>query len=104
MSGVRNLPLIRAATIATIVSGASITNTGIYAPILIGYQVLAGLAWGAGIQVPMIATQGTSKELDLAFETAILLFFQIVGGAFLVGGQTPSTDSVFRLMGLLTYA
>lgn len=99
MSGVRNLPLIIAVTIATIVSGASITKTGIYAPILvasaaiatvaagliytldigtgsgkwIGYQVLAGLAWGAGIQVPMIATQGTSKELDLASKTAILL-------------------------------
>ncbi|RYC79329.1 hypothetical protein BFJ63_vAg17791 [Fusarium oxysporum f. sp. narcissi] len=99
MSGVRNLPLIIAVTIATIVSGASITNTGIYAPILvgsaaiatiaagliytldvgtgsgkwIGYQVLAGVAWGAGIQVPMIATQGTSKELDLAPKTAILL-------------------------------
>jgi MFS family permease len=99
MSGVRNLPFIIAVTIATMVSGASITNTGIYAPILvtsaaiatvaagliytldigtssskwIGYQVLAGLAWGAGIQVPMIGTQGTSREFDLASKTAILL-------------------------------
>ncbi|KAM5350085.1 hypothetical protein ACJ41O_006590 [Fusarium nematophilum] len=99
MSGVRNLPFIIAVTIATIVSGASITNTGIYAPILvasaaiatvaagliytldigtgsgkwIGYQVLAGLAWGAGLQVPMIGTQGTSRESDLASNTAILL-------------------------------
>jgi predicted MFS family arabinose efflux permease len=99
MSGVRNLPFVIAVTIATIVSGASITNTGIYAPILvasaaiatvaagliytldigtgsgkwIGYQVLAGLAWGAGLQVPMIGTQGTSRELDLASKTAILL-------------------------------
>ncbi|KAJ4228257.1 hypothetical protein NW757_014155 [Fusarium falciforme] len=111
MSGVRNLPFIIAVTIATIVSGASITKTGIYAPILvasaaiatvaggliytldigtgsgkwIGYQVLGGLAWGAGLQVPMIGTQGTSRELDLASKTAILLFFQIVGGAFLIG-------------------
>ncbi|KAH7114718.1 major facilitator superfamily domain-containing protein [Dactylonectria estremocensis] len=125
MSGVRNLPLIIAATIATIVSGASITNTGIYAPILvgsaaiatvaagliytldigtgsgkwIGYQVLAGLAWGAGIQVPMIATQGTSKELDLASETAILLFFQIVGGAFLVAAaQTSFLQTMLKEM------
>ncbi|KAH7196249.1 major facilitator superfamily domain-containing protein [Fusarium oxysporum f. sp. albedinis] len=116
MSGVRNLPLIIAVTIATIVSGASITNTGIYAPILvgsaaiatvaagliytldvgtgsgkwIGYQVLAGVAWGAGIQVPMIATQGTSKELDLAPKTAILLFFQTVGGAFLIAAAQTS--------------
>ncbi|KAH7177126.1 major facilitator superfamily domain-containing protein [Dactylonectria macrodidyma] len=125
MSGVRNLPLIIAATIATIVSGASITNTGIYAPILVGsaavatvaagliytldigtgsgkwisYQVLAGLAWGAGIQVPMIATQGTSKELDLASETAILLFFQIVGSAFFVAAaQTSFLQTMLKEM------
>jgi len=127
-SGVRNLPLIIAVTIATVASGASITMTGIYTPILvgsaavatvaagliytfnvgtgsdkwIGYQVLAGLAWGAGFQVPMIAVQGRSDEADLAPATAILLckftvnlawhnyklthivVFQTVGGAFLV--------------------
>ncbi|KAH6949721.1 major facilitator superfamily domain-containing protein [Ilyonectria sp. MPI-CAGE-AT-0026] len=125
MSGVRNLPLIIAVTIATIVSGASITKTGIYAPILvasaaiatvaagliytldigtgsgkwIGYQVLAGLAWGAGIQVPMIATQGTSKELDLASKTAILLFFQTVGCAFLIAAaQTSFLQTMLKEM------
>ncbi|KAM0077249.1 hypothetical protein ACKRZS_010553, partial [Fusarium odoratissimum] len=125
MSGVRNLPLIIAVTIATIMSGASITNTGICAPILvgsaaiatvaagliytldigsgsgkwIGYQVLAGLAWGAGIQVPMIATQGTSKELDLASKTAILLFFQTVGGAFLIAAaQTSFLQTMLKEM------
>ncbi|KAK1997844.1 major facilitator superfamily transporter [Colletotrichum falcatum] len=130
MSGVRNLPLIIAVTIATIVSGVSISATGIYTPILvgsaaiatisagllytldigtgsdkwIGYQVLAGLAWGAGFQVPIIAVQGTVSPDDLASSTAILLckfiapsdeswtmitnshspVFQTVGGAFFV--------------------
>ncbi|GJC79011.1 putative efflux pump gsfJ [Colletotrichum liriopes] len=109
-SGVRNLPLIIAVTIATIASGISISITGIYTPILvvsaavaaigagllytldigtgsdkwIGYQVLAGLAWGAGFQVPIIAIQGTVSEDDLASATAVLLFFQTVGGAFYV--------------------
>ncbi|KAK1989231.1 major facilitator superfamily transporter [Colletotrichum cereale] len=109
-SGVRNLPLIIAVTIATIASGISISITGIYTPILvvsaavatvgagllytldigtgsgkwIGYQVLAGLAWGAGFQVPIIAIQGTVSENDLASATAVLLFFQTVGGAFYV--------------------
>ncbi|KZL83270.1 major facilitator superfamily transporter [Colletotrichum incanum] len=109
-SGVRNLPLIIAVTIATIASGVSISVTGIYTPILvvsaaiatvgagliytldigtgsdkwIGYQVLAGLAWGAGFQVPIIAIQGTVSEGDLASATAVLLFFQTVGGAFYV--------------------
>lgn len=98
-SGVRNLPLIIAVTIATVSSGASITMTGIYTPIMvgsaavatiaagliytfdigtgsgkwIGYQILAGFAWGAGFQVPMIAVQGRSEESDLAAATAILL-------------------------------
>ncbi|KAM5360084.1 hypothetical protein ACJZ2D_013995 [Fusarium nematophilum] len=125
MSGVRNLPFIIAVTIATIVSGASITNTGIYAPILvasaaiatvaagliytldigtgsgkwIGYQVLAGLAWGAGLQVPMIGTQGTSRESDLASNTAILLFFQTVGGAFLIAvAQTSFLQTMLKQM------
>ncbi|PNP74622.1 hypothetical protein FNYG_11958 [Fusarium nygamai] len=125
MSGVRNLPFIIAVTIATIVSGASITNTGIYAPILvasaaiatvaagliytfdigtgsgkwIGYQVLAGLAWGAGFQVPMIGTQGTSRELDLASKTAILLFFQTIGGAFLIAvAQTSFLQTMLKQM------
>ncbi|KAK2010850.1 major facilitator superfamily transporter [Colletotrichum eremochloae] len=109
-SGVRNLPLIIAVTIATIVSGVSISATGIYTPILvgsaviatvgagllytldigtgsdkwIGYQILAGLGWGAGFQIPIIAVQGTVSANDLASATAVLLFFQTVGGAFFV--------------------
>ncbi|KAM0274348.1 hypothetical protein ACHAQH_007943 [Verticillium albo-atrum] len=111
-SGVRNLPLIIGVTIATISSGISITVWGHYTPILvvsaavatvaagliytldigsgsgewIGFQALAGLAWGASFQVPMIAVQGTSTPDDLASKTAILLFFQIIGGAFYVAG------------------
>ncbi|KAM0326759.1 hypothetical protein ACHAQA_006633 [Verticillium albo-atrum] len=111
-SGVRNLPLIIGVTIATVSSGISITMWGHYTPILvvsaavatvaagliytldigsgsgewIGFQALAGLAWGASFQVPMIAVQGTSTPDDLASKTAILLFFQIIGGAFYVAG------------------
>ncbi|KAL2104633.1 hypothetical protein VUR80DRAFT_9997 [Thermomyces stellatus] len=107
-SGVRNLPLIIAVTIATIVSGGLITATGVYAPILvggaavatiasgllytldidtstgkwIGYQILAGAGYGISFQVPMIATQGTVAPADLAPSTATVMFFQTVGGAF----------------------
>jgi len=109
-SGVRNLPLIIAVTIATIASGGFIAATGIYTPVLvggaavstiaagliytldvgtgsgkwIGYQVLAGLGWGFSFQTPMIAVQGTVDPSDLASATAILMFFQTVGGAFYV--------------------
>jgi MFS transporter, DHA2 family, glioxin efflux transporter len=109
-SGVRNLPLIIAVTIATIASGGYIATTGIYTPVLvggaavatvaagllytldigtssgkwIGYQILAGLGWGFSFQTPMIAVQGTVDASDLASATAILMFFQTVGGAFYV--------------------
>ena len=98
-SGVRNLPLIIAFTIATIGSGGSISKTGIATPILpvgsaiatiaagllytldigtgagkwIGYQILAGFGYGLSFQVPIIVSQGTADPSDLASVTAIIL-------------------------------
>ncbi|KAK3326634.1 major facilitator superfamily-domain-containing protein [Apodospora peruviana] len=109
-SGVRNLPLILAVTIATIASGGAVSQTGVAAPISvvaaavatvaagllytldigtgsgkwIGYQILAGFAWGAGFQIPIIIGQATAAPEDLSSVTAIILFFQTVGGAFFV--------------------
>ncbi|KAK2594521.1 hypothetical protein QQS21_007802 [Conoideocrella luteorostrata] len=113
MSGVRNLPFIIAVTIATILSGAFVSATGRYQPMLvgggvvatigagllymldvdsstgawIGYQIVAGAGWGAGFQIPMIAVQGSVPPVDLASATGMLLFFQCIGGAFLVSGS-----------------
>lgn len=98
-SGIRNIPLIIAVSIATIAVSFSVTMTGVYAPIMpvssavatvaaglmytfdiatpaakwIGYQILAGFAWGASSQIPMIAVQGSSDAADMAPRTAILL-------------------------------
>ncbi|CAH0058564.1 unnamed protein product [Clonostachys solani] len=113
MSGVRNLPMIIAVTISTIASGALVSATGYYQPLLIaggvmatvgsgllylldinsstgqwiGYQILAGAGWGLAFQIPMIAVQGTVDPKDLASATGMLLFFQGLGGAFLVSGS-----------------
>ncbi|KAI4197919.1 MAG: hypothetical protein LQ350_005622 [Teloschistes chrysophthalmus] len=110
MSGVRNLPLILAVTISMLSSGAYISITGIAAPIMavgtaigvvsvgllytldigssagkwIGYQVIGGVGWGIASQIPIITVQATAPAADLAEVTAILLFFQTVGGAFMV--------------------
>ncbi|KAG7289157.1 hypothetical protein NEMBOFW57_005520 [Staphylotrichum longicolle] len=109
-SGVRNLPLILSVTVATIVAGAGISATGIAAPVAvvsaalatiaagllytldigtssgkwIGYQILGGFAWGAAFQVPIVIGQATAKPDDISSTTAIILFFQTVGGAFWV--------------------
>ena len=98
-SGVRNLPLIIAFSIATIISGGIISKTGIATPLLpvgsviatiaagllytleigtksgkwIGYQILAGAGYGLAFQVPIIMCQGTSDASDLASVTAIIL-------------------------------
>lgn len=99
MSGVRNLPFIIAVTISTISSGAFVSITGRYQPMLIGggvvatigagllymldvdsstgewigYQIVAGLGWGCAFQIPMIAVQGSVPPEDLASATGMLL-------------------------------
>ncbi|KAL2257810.1 hypothetical protein VTK26DRAFT_9135 [Humicola hyalothermophila] len=107
-SGVRNLPLILTVTVALIASGATVSATGIAAPIMvfgaavaaiasgllytldigtsagkwIGYQILGGFAWGSTFQVPLIIVQSTSAPEDISSVTAIILFFQTASGAF----------------------
>lgn len=98
-SGVRNLPLIIAFSVGAVVSGGAISKTGVAAPILtvsavistvaagllytldigtgsgkwIGYQILLGLGFGVGFQVPIIIVQANAKPTDLASTTAIIL-------------------------------
>ncbi|THC97568.1 hypothetical protein EYZ11_002923 [Aspergillus tanneri] len=67
MSGVRNLPLI-------------LTGEGKR----IGYQIIGEVGWGIVSQIPVITVQATAPSVDLPEVTAILLFFQTVGGAFMV--------------------
>lgn len=98
-SGVRNLPLIIAVTFGTIGSGIFISATGWFQPMLIGgamiamigsgllytlgidtstgkwigYQIIAGVGFGLGFQVPMIVAQGTSEAADLSAVTGLVL-------------------------------
>ena len=120
MSGVRNLPLILAVTISMLVSGAYISIYGIAAPISvigtalglvctgllytldigtaegkwIGYQIIGGVGWGIASQIPIITVQATAPAADLAEVTAILLFFQTVGGAFMVSAAQAALVNV----------
>ncbi|KAL2039379.1 hypothetical protein N7G274_008047 [Stereocaulon virgatum] len=118
-SGIRNLPLILALSIFTILSGGLITAYGIYVPFLlagsalatigaglmytldigspsshwISYQVLAGIGIGLSLQVPIIANQAFVSMSEISSITAITLFFQTIGGAFFVSaGQTAFTN------------
>jgi MFS transporter, DHA2 family, glioxin efflux transporter len=98
-SGVRNLPLILAITLATVCSGVGITVTGRPMPFMIvagamsaigvgllytlaigsssakwiGYQVLAGLGLGLGFQVPVSAVQATLPQIDIPSGSAMII-------------------------------
>ncbi|KAK0619729.1 major facilitator superfamily domain-containing protein [Immersiella caudata] len=115
-SGIRNLPMIIAVTLGTMVSGVFIAKTGIATPIMvvgsaiatiavgllytldigtssakwISYQILAGLFYGVAFQVPVIVTQSSADPQDMSSVTAIILFFQTLGGAILVSAAQSS--------------
>ncbi|KAK8192777.1 DNA repair protein RAD50 [Phyllosticta capitalensis] len=109
-SGVRNLALIISITLFIIASGGFITVTGQFAILFpfgavlatvgsgllytlgqesspgewIGYQIVAGVGIGACFQAPIMAAQALSPPEDMSSTTAQLLFFQTMGGAFMV--------------------
>lgn len=98
-SGIRNLPLVLAVSIFTILSGALITMFGYFMPFLvggaalttigsgllftmdsgsnpaqwIGYQALAGIGIGLSIQVPIICAQAVVAPSDISSATAMIL-------------------------------
>ncbi|KAF1937568.1 MFS general substrate transporter [Clathrospora elynae] len=120
MSGVRNLPLILAVSLSMLASGAYITITGISAPLTvagtalamscvgllytlevdstsgkwIGCQVIGGVGWGVASQIPIITVQATAPAADLAEVTAIVLFLQTIGGAFMVSAAQAAFVNV----------
>lgn len=98
-SGIRNLALVIAVSICTILSGGLISAFGHFVPLLIaggvfitigsgliftlglnstssmwiGYQILAGIGIGLCIQVPIITAQATVEPDDISIVTAMTL-------------------------------
>jgi MFS transporter, DHA2 family, glioxin efflux transporter len=124
-SGIRNLPLVIAASLMTIVSGGLITVYGHFTPLMllssvlatigcglvytlnidsspgawIGYQALAGIGVGLGLQIPIIANQASVGMSDLSAVSAVTLFFQTIGGSFFVSaGQTAFANKLVALL------
>ena len=109
-SGIDNLPLVFGASIFSVVSGIAITITGHYVPLMvlgsvissvgcglvytlninspsshwIGYQALCGIGLGLVFQIPVIVNQSVVKPSDLSSISAMTLFFQTIGGAFMI--------------------
>lgn len=114
-SGIDLLPILLGVVVFSITSGGLITTLGFYGPFLvgstvifavgcgllttfttssssgkwIGYQVLAGAGQGAGFQIPMTAMQTVLAHEDIPFGSAIIMFFQTLGGAIFISvGQS----------------
>lgn len=128
-SGIRNLPLIIAVVISTIISGGLITVYGHIIPIMIssaitatigcgliytldiesssakwiGYQALVGIGIGFGLQTPIILAQAVVEPHDLSSATAMVLFAQTIAGAFFVSaGQSAFQNVLLQRLPLYT--
>jgi hypothetical protein len=124
-SGVRNVPFILGISLFTIFAGVLITVTGHYIPLLlvggilatvgngmiytlgvnspssewIGYQVITGVGVGMSIQVPIIVGQAVVEPTDLSSITAIVMFFQTLGGAvFIQMGQSLFSNKLVKVI------
>lgn len=128
-SGIRSLPLILGLVLVSIISGISVSVEGHYSPWMIagsmimaigfglittfkpdtgsptwiGFQALAGIGVGLGMQQPLIAVQTVLDIKDVPTGTSVLIFLQTLGGALFVSvGQNVFTNKL--ISGLQEYA
>jgi MFS family permease len=124
-SGVRTLPLVLGNGLFATISGFVLGVIGYYLPLLtlggilctiasgllytldifsgaaewIGYQAMAGIGIGIAIQVPMIASQAVVEMQDLSTISAMVLFFQCIGGAiFVQAGQAAFSNRLVNVV------
>ncbi|PLB51671.1 putative MFS multidrug transporter [Aspergillus steynii IBT 23096] len=124
-SGVRNLPLILAQSVATVSSGLVLSRVGYAAPFLlsgaaitaigsgllytlkvgsgsgewIGFQILTGLGVGWCFQVPVVTAQAAVSPEDLPSVTSMVLTVQTIGGAiFVSAGQSALSNVLLRVL------
>ncbi|EPE30953.1 MFS general substrate transporter [Glarea lozoyensis ATCC 20868] len=109
-SGIRTIPLVLGLTVGTIIAAKSLESFGLYvlylglsgvlsvigaallytldigtgSPAWIGYQALAGIGYGLGVQTPLIAAQAVMSDEDIASATAMILFAQTLGGSLMI--------------------
>lgn len=109
-SGIDTIPYLVSIIISSIIIGATITIMGYYKiPMVIGaaiftvgagmiytldidsstgkwigFQILAGLGAGAGVQIPFISIQVVLNSKDMPTGNAIAIFFNSLGGAISV--------------------
>lgn len=128
-SGIMNLPMVLTLVLVSIISGIGVTVVGYYAPLMIassvlmavgvglmstftpasyhgywiGYQALAGVGVGLGMQQPLIAVQTVLDISVVPIGTSVIIFLQTLGGALFVSvGQNIFSNKL--VVGLKRYA
>jgi hypothetical protein len=122
-SGIMNLPMVLAVVVMSILAGGAVTAIGYYTPFMlisailipigagllstfevntgspewIGYQFLFGTGIGLGMQQALIAVQTVLPDDDVPIGTAIMMFFQTLGGALFISvGQNVFTNQLLK--------
>lgn len=119
-SGINNLPLVLGASIFTVISGILLTVWGQYIPLMIfgsvvasiaagltytldidsgsdewiGYQAMSGIGLGLIFQIPVIVAQSSVKPSDLSSASAMMLFFQTIGGALWISASQAGFNNM----------
>lgn len=120
-SGIMSLPMILGTVICSVLAGALVTTFGYYTPFMIassvlmaigagllstlevntghskwiGYQAIFGIGVGLGMQQILIAVQTVLPAADVPTGTAIVMFFQTLGGALFISvGQNVFTNKL----------
>ena len=96
--------IVIGAALMTVASGLMYTfSPNSTASAWIGYQVLAGIGLGLCFQPPILAAQALADPPDVSATTAIMLFFQTMGGAFMVSSaQAAFTNTLVDKLAVYT--
>ncbi|KAL3474760.1 MFS general substrate transporter [Aspergillus californicus] len=122
-SGVRNLPMVIAVSIAGVLGGFLVSKTGCGTPFMIvasavatvgtgllytldvgtpsgkwiGYQILAGFAYAFCFQITMNIAQASAEPQTMSSVTATMFFFQTLGGAFsIAAAQSAFVNGIIK--------
>ncbi|RJE23678.1 MFS toxin efflux pump [Aspergillus sclerotialis] len=124
-SGIMNLPMLISVVVMSVISGVAVTVIGYYTPFIllgtvcttvgyglmttfhpdtpksiwIGYQILAGVGVGSGMQQPLMAVQVVLDIADVPTGTAIIVFLQTLGGALFVSiGENVFSNNLVQYL------
>ncbi|PVH92289.1 putative MFS transporter [Periconia macrospinosa] len=122
-SGIRNIPLILAVSLATILSTSFMGRTTLWIPPLmlgalvtvagsavvytlnlssssgqwIGYQIIIGLGIGISMEVALVANQQQLAPDDITSMIGMTMFFELLGGVvFVSAGQALFTNGMLH--------